>query len=199
MYLRYRLVDELNRDANHVLARCNQFAWALAIVSTFGLSIVANFQVHSHELCVSVNTQENAVRAVHLTGAFACFGAGAAYCCLHAYITCHMHPLYTGRRICYIRTIIAVLCTGAYFTGALINTTRHLFIVLAITCGILASVTYHSGGAVPSPDPAGTPHTHWHTTDPVRLLVVHPHADHTCRVTDGTLRALSANGCRLRR
>lgn len=45
MYLRYRLVDELNRDADTRLTKHNRIAFVVAIASTAGLSIVANFQV----------------------------------------------------------------------------------------------------------------------------------------------------------
>ena len=104
MYLRYRLVSELNRDADARVSRCNRVAWCMAVVSCLGLSIVANFQ-------------ENAVRAVHLTGACACFGCGAVYCCLHSHITHRMFPLYTGRRICIVRLAIAVVGTVTYVIG----------------------------------------------------------------------------------
>ena len=45
MYARYRLVDELNRDADHHITRLNNTALGMAIATCAGLSVVANFQV----------------------------------------------------------------------------------------------------------------------------------------------------------
>lgn len=46
VYLRFRLVKELNRDADQILRRVNDISLVVGLFSALGLSIVGNFQVN---------------------------------------------------------------------------------------------------------------------------------------------------------
>ena len=45
IYLRYRLVKELNRGADVLISRMNLVGLGLGFLSALGMSMVANFQV----------------------------------------------------------------------------------------------------------------------------------------------------------
>ena len=143
IYLRYRLVKELNRGADALTGWLNLAGAALGLISTIGLCIVANFQ-------------ETAVLSVHLVGAFLCFGFGTLYSILHAIVTHRMHPLYNGRRIAHIRTFLAATCLLAFFIG--------------LSCGVIGNKKYRAAtGAAP---PAiwsrrGEPGWSWHVASAV--------------------------------
>jgi len=116
IYLRYRLVKELNRGSDLVLNRLNLAALIFGCMSAFGMTIVANFQI-------------TAVFYVHLIGAFTCFGAGLIYSILQTAASYRMCPLYNGITVCRMRLFISVLALVAFLTtiitGSLALAARH--------------------------------------------------------------------------
>jgi hypothetical protein len=132
--LRYSLVVELNRSSDLVLKSVNRLALYAGLFGAFGMFIVANFQ-------------ETAVIQIHLSGAFVCFGSGTFYMFLQTWISYRMHPLFVGRRIAYIRGIIAVASVVCF--------------LIAVTFGVWAANTFHKYYPdLPTPRPWSkkTPH-----------------------------------------
>jgi len=127
VFLRHRLVAELNRGADKILKNLNFMSVLVSVVAFVGMLGVANFQ-------------ETAILVVHMTSAFMCFGCACAYFVMQAAVTFRMYPLYNGRRICYIRAFIAFASVASFATSVLFGT--------------LASVEFHRqcpGKATPRP------------------------------------------------
>jgi len=103
VYLRYRLVKELNRASDLSLDRLNIVALIVGCISSGGMSVVGNFQI-------------TAVFIVHLIGAFTCFGTGLIYCILQTAASYRMYPLYNGASICRIRLLVSVIGLAAFLT-----------------------------------------------------------------------------------
>jgi len=122
MYIRYRLVKELNRASDVALDRLNLAAFLVGCASSSGMAIVANFQI-------------SAVFIFHLIGAFVCFGAGLIYSILHTAATYRMYPLYNGITICRVRLLITLVALAAFFmtviTGSLAFSLHHRNITLS--------------------------------------------------------------------
>ncbi|KAI6233919.1 DNA damage-regulated autophagy modulator protein 1 [Aphelenchoides fujianensis] len=114
--LRYNLIAELVRDSNDLLKRLNNYGLYLGTFAATGMFIVANFQ-------------ETAVIQIHLFGAFVCFGGGCLYMLIQSWISHLMCPLFAGRRVAYIRSVIAAISVLAFFT--------------ALIFGILAANRFH--------------------------------------------------------
>jgi hypothetical protein len=93
IYIRYRQIDEYYRSyaLTSAVIKHNRIALWTGFISCFGLSLVANFQ-------------ETNVIAVHLTGAFLCFGLGTVYIWLQVsmciiIICCVIQALTAGKQI----------------------------------------------------------------------------------------------------
>jgi len=96
VYLRYSLVVELNRSSDLTLKTVNRVVLYFGLVGALGMFVVANFQ-------------EGAVVWIHITAAIICFGSGCLFMLGQGWISHRMHPLFAGKRIAHIRTIIAVI------------------------------------------------------------------------------------------
>ncbi|PAV75476.1 hypothetical protein WR25_16229 [Diploscapter pachys] len=116
IYIRYQLIESLIRDSDQQISNLNFVSLILGLLGGFGMMVVANFQ-------------ETAVIMVHLIAACICFGSGCLYMIVQSYITIKMYPLYTNKRIGYIRTAITAVSTISFIT--------------AITFGKLAANKYH--------------------------------------------------------
>uniref|UniRef100_A0A0N5ADD3 DNA damage-regulated autophagy modulator protein 2 n=1 Tax=Syphacia muris TaxID=451379 RepID=A0A0N5ADD3_9BILA len=116
IYLRYSLIVELNRGSDLLLQNVNRISLVIGGVGAFGMFGVANFQ-------------ETSLAIVHLVFAFLCFGCGCLYMLIESFITLHMHPLFSNRRIGYIRSLIAIISFFLFIT--------------AVTFGVLASSKFH--------------------------------------------------------
>lgn len=112
VYLRYRLIGELSRDSDSILSKLNNASFLFGILSSLGMSIVANFQISSAIL-------------PHLIGAFTCFISGIIYMWSQVVLSYRMYPLYNGVKICRYRTFLASLSLICF--------------VVCVTTGFIAS------------------------------------------------------------
>ncbi|KYN07461.1 DNA damage-regulated autophagy modulator protein 2, partial [Cyphomyrmex costatus] len=119
IYIRYSQIKECissdNSPTDSLLAKWNYWALIFGLMSTAGLSIVANFQ-------------ETSVIVVHLIGAFLCFGGGTAYFWSQAVCSFCLYPSGCSLRVAQLRTALSIFCTVC-------------FIVIVIT-GVLAHLAY---------------------------------------------------------
>ncbi|KYM85518.1 DNA damage-regulated autophagy modulator protein 2 [Atta colombica] len=118
IYIRYSQVKECissESPTDSLLAKWNYWALIFGLMSTAGLSIVANFQ-------------ETSVIVVHLIGAFLCFGGGTAYFWTQAVCSFCLYPSGCSLRVAQFRTALSTFCTVC-------------FIVIVIT-GVLAHSAY---------------------------------------------------------
>ncbi|KYN27664.1 DNA damage-regulated autophagy modulator protein 2 [Trachymyrmex cornetzi] len=118
IYIRYSQVKECissESPTDSLLAKWNYWALIFGLMSTAGLSIVANFQ-------------ETSVIVVHLIGAFLCFGGGTAYFWTQAVCSFCLYPSGCSLRVAQLRTALSIFCTVC-------------FIVIVIT-GVLAHSAY---------------------------------------------------------
>lgn len=96
IYVRYKLVEVLGNVHEDIkLRRLNKAGLILGIITSFGLSLVANFQ-------------ETNVEIVHITGASLVFGVGVIYALIQTFLTYHMEPDFNGKFICRARLTITI-------------------------------------------------------------------------------------------
>lgn len=95
IYVRYKLVLVLVGHEDAKLRRINKAGIVLGILTSIGLSLVANFQ-------------ETAVAAVHVTGAVLVFGVGVLYSLIQTILTYQMHPNFNGLYICRLRLTLTL-------------------------------------------------------------------------------------------
>ncbi|KAK2579592.1 hypothetical protein KPH14_010887 [Odynerus spinipes] len=117
IYIRYSQVKECTSAfrLQASLPRWNYWALILGLMTTLGVSIVANFQ-------------ETSVIVVHMIGAVLCFGGGTAYFWTQAVCSFYLHPLGCSLRMAHLRMALSTFCTVCFF-------------VIFIT-GVLASLAY---------------------------------------------------------
>uniref|UniRef100_A0A1I7WT01 DNA damage-regulated autophagy modulator protein 1 n=1 Tax=Heterorhabditis bacteriophora TaxID=37862 RepID=A0A1I7WT01_HETBA len=115
-FSRYSLVAVLTRESDRFLDNLNMIALFFGILGGAAMMIIANFQ-------------ETAVVTIHLSAACICFGSGCIYMWLQSWITVRMYPLYTNRRIGWIRATISFVSTFAF--------------LMAVGFGWYAAHTFH--------------------------------------------------------
>ncbi|MBN3324453.1 DRAM2 protein, partial [Atractosteus spatula] len=96
MYVRYKQVEELNRNEARV-QKWNKAGLALGIVSSFGMCIVANFQ-------------KTSVISMHWVGAVLTFGIGTIYILCQTVLSYMMQPHINGKETFWIRLLVGVWC-----------------------------------------------------------------------------------------
>lgn len=110
VYVRYKQVEQhyrdyLSQESPRVLW-LNRIALWLGWLSSFGVSVVANFQ-------------ETEVLYVHLCGAFLAVGVGTAYTWVNTIMSFRMQPLVNTLTIARLRLFLSVLATVAFFSTAI--------------------------------------------------------------------------------
>ncbi|XP_070553085.1 DNA damage-regulated autophagy modulator protein 2-like isoform X2 [Ptychodera flava] len=116
IYVRYKQVQEYNREASPAILRANKIALVIGGFACLGMSMVANFQ-------------EGRILFAHLFGAFMCFGCGVVYEFMHALIPCEMrvgYPPASTRRVRLLLAfigLVGLICTSVF--AALANTKWH--------------------------------------------------------------------------
>ncbi|XP_026831106.1 uncharacterized protein LOC113563580 [Ooceraea biroi] len=117
IYIRYSQVKECTNafSSPACLPKWNHWALIFGLISSAGLSIVANFQ-------------ETSVIVVHLIGALLCFGSGTAYFWTQAACSFYLHPSGCSLRLAHLRMALSTFCTVCFF-------------VILIT-GVLARLAY---------------------------------------------------------
>ncbi|XP_077994968.1 DNA damage-regulated autophagy modulator protein 2-like [Glandiceps talaboti] len=96
IYVRYKQVAEFHVGETSRLLTANKAGLIVGMLSSLGLSIVANFQ-------------ETNVIIVHVIGASMVFGFGVSYTILQTGITYGMYPERNGISICRIRLFISIV------------------------------------------------------------------------------------------
>ncbi|XP_048729265.2 DNA damage-regulated autophagy modulator protein 1-like [Ostrea edulis] len=104
IFVRYKLVQSMIQPGELSISRRNKCALVVGALSSFGLSLVANFQ-------------ETSVEIVHLIGAGSVLCFGVIYSFLQTSISYKMYPDYNGRRICAIRLVISVISLIGFITS----------------------------------------------------------------------------------
>nr|XP_031827328.1 uncharacterized protein LOC116424718 [Nomia melanderi] len=115
VYIRYSQVKECTTifSLQTSLPKWNHWALIFGLTSTFGLSVVANFQ-------------ETSVLVVHFIGALLCFGGGTAYFWTQAVCTFYLHPLGCSLRLAHLRTALSIFCTVCFFVTLITGVLSHL-------------------------------------------------------------------------
>lgn len=104
--VRYKQVEQQCRDnmlpcANRVFA-LNKAAFVIGLLSTAGLSIVANFQ-------------ELQLFTVHMIGAFSAFGFGLLYCAAQTRLSYYMHPIvHSGLLLARYRLALTIILATTF-------------------------------------------------------------------------------------
>lgn len=116
IYVRYFQIKECTRAFSlpASLPKWNYWALIFGLISSAGLSILANFQ--------------ETVMAVHLIGALLSLGGGTAYFWTQAACSFYLNPSGCSLRLAHLRMALSTFCTVCFF-------------VFAIT-GILARLAY---------------------------------------------------------
>ncbi|XP_043515743.1 uncharacterized protein LOC122531689 [Frieseomelitta varia] len=117
VYIRYSQVKECSStfSLQQSLPKWNYWALIFGLTSTFGLSMVANFQ-------------ETSVIVVHFIGALLCFGGGTAYFWTQAVCSFYLHPLGCSLRLAHLRAALSTFCTVCF--------------VITLITGVLARLAY---------------------------------------------------------
>ncbi|XP_015111768.1 DNA damage-regulated autophagy modulator protein 2 [Diachasma alloeum] len=104
VYIRHAQLKELlvSSQMPHYWQRLNRVAFAVGLISTLGISVVANFQ-------------ETSVLSVHLIGAIAAFGGGTVYIWLQAIISYKMQPLGPAPLVINLRLALCMMSTVLFF------------------------------------------------------------------------------------
>lgn len=101
VYVRYSLVKECT-SLQSSIRKWNRWALIFGLMSTFGLSVVANFQ-------------ETSVFIVHFIGALLCFGGGTAYFWTQAVCSIYLYPLGCSLRLANLRIVLSMFCAVCFF------------------------------------------------------------------------------------
>ncbi|XP_076667857.1 DNA damage-regulated autophagy modulator protein 1-like isoform X1 [Andrena cerasifolii] len=115
VYIRYSQVQECSStfSLQTSLPKWNRWALIFGLISTFGLSVVANFQ-------------ETSVIVVHFIGAFLCFGGGTAYFWTQAVCSFYLHPLGCSLRLAHLRTALSIFSTVCFVVTVVTGVLSHL-------------------------------------------------------------------------
>ncbi|KAH9421119.1 DNA damage-regulated autophagy modulator protein 2-like [Dermatophagoides pteronyssinus] len=105
IYMRFKHVEQYYRDdltlTSNKIFRLNRLALYFGILSSIGLSVVANFR-------------EIELFKIHLLGALMSFGFGSVYCWLQSWLSFRMVPLVNNKRMAWCRTILSVIITISF-------------------------------------------------------------------------------------
>ncbi|XP_078272700.1 DNA damage-regulated autophagy modulator protein 1 [Rhinoraja longicauda] len=102
IYIRYKILETLNKANPFVKSNVNCGALLCGLLACLGMCIVANFQ-------------ETAVRVVHDLGALLAFGMGTIYLVFQTVISFKMLPLCNDRCAFGFRAFIAGLSVAVFF------------------------------------------------------------------------------------
>ncbi|KAL4224506.1 autophagy modulator [Mactra antiquata] len=96
IYVRYKLVKVLGDTVEDgTLRKLNKIGLVLGCITSFGLSLVANFQ-------------ETNVETVHVTGAGLVFCVGVVYALIQTSLSYHMNPDFNGLYVCRVRLTLTI-------------------------------------------------------------------------------------------
>ncbi len=141
VYVRYKQVEALTGEEVK-LNRLNRFGLLLGWISSFGMCVVANFQVSAAGLgsvhtctvsevltgsavnlcvcvCVCVCVQKTTLFSMHLVGAVLTFGVGALYILVQTLISLHMQPHVHSKTTYLVRLGIGVWTLSSIISSIL--------------------------------------------------------------------------------
>ncbi|XP_035227522.1 DNA damage-regulated autophagy modulator protein 1-like [Stegodyphus dumicola] len=110
MFVRFLIVDELNRGSEKAIDALNKASIIIGFIALMGMVIVAAYPV------TTASTDETSIGAVHGVGANVLFIGGVIYAALQTSLSFKMSPYYNGRTICYIRLVITILSALSLIT-----------------------------------------------------------------------------------
>lgn len=99
LYVRYKQVSALNPEEPEIL-RLNKAGFAMGLVSSFGLCVIANFQKTTYIY-------------MHVIGACLTFGIGTIYILLQTILSYKMQPGIHGKDIFWIRLTVLLWCASS--------------------------------------------------------------------------------------
>uniref|UniRef100_A0A0N4Z5Z7 DNA damage-regulated autophagy modulator protein 1 n=1 Tax=Parastrongyloides trichosuri TaxID=131310 RepID=A0A0N4Z5Z7_PARTI len=117
IYLRYKLITQLNREQDDFLKKINELTFSIGMIASLSMMIVANFQ-------------QTAEWTIHITAAVICFSSSVVYMCMDAFVTRYMYPTFNGNSIANVRIVLSIIAV--------------ISLVCAIGFGFAASAKYHS-------------------------------------------------------
>lgn len=91
----------------------NWTALWIGFVSSFGISVVANFQ-------------ETNVRVVHLFGALLCFGFGTIYFSMQTILTYALQPYTSTMMVAHLRLVLSMICVVFFMLVAIPGVISHI-------------------------------------------------------------------------
>ncbi|XP_064635073.1 DNA damage-regulated autophagy modulator protein 1-like isoform X1 [Lineus longissimus] len=98
IFIRFKLVSSFTRDTIRSVKILNVIGMVIGAISSFGLTMVANFQ-------------DNKIEVVHIIGASFVFGLGVAYTWVQVAISFLMYPDYNALTICVVRAVMSCIST----------------------------------------------------------------------------------------
>ncbi|XP_054271761.1 DNA damage-regulated autophagy modulator protein 2 [Macrosteles quadrilineatus] len=115
VYIRYCEVVQFFEDysISPRAIKLNKAGLWLGLLSSFGLSLVANFQ-------------ETNVIYVHFAGALLCFGVGTIYFWVQAVLSSHLHPIAHSSAMVWFRYVLSAICTVLFFVILVTGIISHL-------------------------------------------------------------------------
>lgn len=96
MFVRYLIVDELNRGIDRSIEILNRASIVIGFIALLGMVVVAAYPMTT-------------IETAHGIGANVLFLGGVIYALLQTCLSYKMSPFYNGRTICHIRLIISIL------------------------------------------------------------------------------------------
>lgn len=110
IYVRYKHIEQYYRDSNltiesESILKLNRRGLFAGLASSFGLSIVANFQ-------------ETNVFRVHMAGAILAFGFGVLYSWIQTMMSFKMIPLVNTKHVACLRLVLSMIMTCTFATSS---------------------------------------------------------------------------------
>lgn len=115
VYIRYKQIKELQNGIvmEQRFMKLNKIALWIGLVSSFGISVVANFQ-------------ETNVRVVHLFGALLCFGFGTIYLSLQTVLSYALQPYTSTMAVAHLRLVLSMICIVFFMLVAIPGVISHI-------------------------------------------------------------------------
>jgi len=122
--IKYRWRNEEHFRGGRKLQSWNRWSLGLGMCISFGLSLIGNFQLHSHRTSEQSNhltNEENVVQKIHWFGAFLTFILGNLWMVMHSIISIFLSigtkKGLWRRRTAFVRLVITILSTIMVVAG----------------------------------------------------------------------------------
>lgn len=108
MFVRYLIVDELNKGIDRSIDILNRATIVIGFIALMGMVVVAAYPMTT-------------IMTAHVIGADTLFFGADIYAVLQTWLSFKMSPYYNGLRICYIRLTLSILSTIALLAMLIIG------------------------------------------------------------------------------